>query len=188
MRRGFISSPGIPAIRRKPPATASCCWPRAEDLVPDPIAEDANLLLETPSGAVLVLGCAHGGVLNILDHVKEKFGIDRLHAVLGGTHLMFYAPEQIQDVIAAFEDFKVELVGRLPLHRPPGRNDPGRHFGQRFRQASAGKPVRILSRCAALPDPQARPAPGSIHFVYWNRQMDRNNLFDALMYALLQCN
>jgi len=122
----------------KTPGDRQLLLAQGEDFVPDPIAEDANLLLETPSGPVLVLGCAHGGVLNILDHVKATFGIDRLHAVLGGTHLMFYAPEQIQEVIAAFEDFKVQLVGVSHCTGPQAAMTLARHFGDRFRQAAAG--------------------------------------------------
>jgi len=122
----------------KTPGDRQLVLAQGEDFVPDPIAEDANLLLETPSGPVLVLGCAHGGVLNILDHVKATFGIDRLHAVLGGTHLMFYAPEQIQEVIAAFEDFKVQLVGVSHCTGPQAAMTLARHFGDRFQQAAAG--------------------------------------------------
>jgi 7,8-dihydropterin-6-yl-methyl-4-(beta-D-ribofuranosyl)aminobenzene 5'-phosphate synthase len=122
----------------KTPGDRQLLLARGEDLVPDPIAEDANLLLETPSGPVLVLGCAHGGVLNILDHVREHFNLDRLHAVLGGTHLMFYAPEQIQDAIAAFEDFKVELVGVSHCTGPQAAMTLAGHFGDRFQQAAAG--------------------------------------------------
>lgn len=122
----------------KTPGDRQLLLPQGDDLVADPIAEDANLLLETPSGPVLVLGCAHGGVLNIMDHVRETFGIDRLHAVLGGTHLMFYAPEQIQGVIDTFESFGVERVGVSHCTGPQAAMTLAGHFGERFQQASAG--------------------------------------------------
>ena len=136
--RVFILLPDMRASRSRPPATGSWCCPQGEGHVPDPIAEDANLLLETPSGPVLVLGCAHGGVLNILDHVKATFGITRLHAILGGTHLMFYAPEQIQAAIEAFEAFDVKLVGVSHCTGPQAAMTLAQHFGDRFQQAAAG--------------------------------------------------
>ncbi len=108
------------------------------DFVSDPIAEDASLLLETSSGPVLILGCAHSGVLNIIDHVKEKFALDRLHAVLGGTHLMFYAPEQVQAAIDTFEAFEVKLVGVSHCTGPQAAMKLAKHFGDRFQQAAAG--------------------------------------------------
>ena len=131
----------ITAYARQPeqtPGDRQLVLPQGEDHVPDPIAEDANLLLETPSGPVLVLGCAHGGVLNILDHVKATFGISRLHAILGGTHLMFYAPEQIRAAIEAFEAFDVKVVGVSHCTGPQAAMTLAQHFGDRFQQAAAG--------------------------------------------------
>ena len=131
----------ITGYERKPeqtPDDRKLVLARGDKFVPDPIAEDANLLLETSSGPVLVLGCAHGGVLNITDHVREKFGIDRLHAVLGGTHLMFYAPDQVQAAIDTFEAFDVQIVGVSHCTGPQAAMTLAQHFGERFRQAAAG--------------------------------------------------
>ena len=135
---GFHFITGYARQPEQTPGDRQLVLPQGEDHVPDPIAEDANLLLETSSGPVLVLGCAHGGVLNILDHVKANFGITRLHAILGGTHLMFYAPEQIQAAIEAFEAFDVKVVGVSHCTGPQAAMTLAQHFGDRFQQAAAG--------------------------------------------------
>jgi 7,8-dihydropterin-6-yl-methyl-4-(beta-D-ribofuranosyl)aminobenzene 5'-phosphate synthase len=111
--------------------------------VPDPIAEDASLLVETASGPVLLLGCAHGGVLNILDHIRDRLGITRLQAVLGGTHLMFFTPDQVLAVIAAFERFEVALVGVSHCTGDAAAMQLAQHFGGRFRRAAAGSVFRF---------------------------------------------
>ncbi|MFP4501090.1 MAG: MBL fold metallo-hydrolase [Candidatus Hydrogenedentota bacterium] len=54
---------------------------------PDPIPDDQSLFFETAAGIVVVLGCAHAGVLNILDHIHAITGGAPLHAVIGGMHL-----------------------------------------------------------------------------------------------------
>jgi 7,8-dihydropterin-6-yl-methyl-4-(beta-D-ribofuranosyl)aminobenzene 5'-phosphate synthase len=131
----------ITGYARKPeqtPGDRQLMLVQDKDEVPDPVAEDANLLMETAAGPVLVLGCAHGGVLNILDHVREDLGIDRLHTVLGGTHLMFYAPEQIQAAIDALEAFGVQQVAVSHCTGPRAAMTLAAHFGQRFQQAAAG--------------------------------------------------
>ncbi len=110
-----------------------------DGLIPDPISEDASLLLETPSGPVLLLGCAHGGVLNILDHIRARLGISRLHAVLGGTHLRFSAPVQVDAVIAALERFAVALVGVSHCTGEQATMQLAQHFGKRFQRAAAGR-------------------------------------------------
>ncbi len=115
----------------------------ADGPIPDPIAEDASLLLETRSGPILLLGCAHGGLLNILDHIRERLGVRRLHAVLGGTHLMFYASAQIDAVIEALECFAVALVGVSHCTGDQAVMHLAQHFGRRFQRAAAGSVFRF---------------------------------------------
>ena len=67
-------SPATPATPRKPPADPQLVLPGDDGPQPDPISEDASILLETAAGPVLILGCAHGGVLNILDHLAGRLG------------------------------------------------------------------------------------------------------------------
>lgn len=131
----------VAGYERKPaqtPGDRQLVLPGDDGPDPDPIAEDASVLLETAAGPVLILGCAHGGVLNILDHLASRLGVSRLHAVLGGTHLMFYPPEKIQTVIDRFEAFGVNHVG---VSHCTGRDAAlalALHFGQRFSHAAAG--------------------------------------------------
>jgi 7,8-dihydropterin-6-yl-methyl-4-(beta-D-ribofuranosyl)aminobenzene 5'-phosphate synthase len=111
--------------------------------LPDPIAEDAGLLLHTASGPVLVLGCAHGGLLNILDHLTADLGLDRLHAVLGGTHLMFYGTDQIRRVIARLEDMAVARVAVSHCTGSAAAMALARHFRDRFSFAAAGSVLQF---------------------------------------------
>jgi len=55
------------------------------EFVPDPFTDDQALVVETPEGAVVLTGCAHSGVVNILKYVLDRFG--PIRAVVGGTHL-----------------------------------------------------------------------------------------------------
>jgi 7,8-dihydropterin-6-yl-methyl-4-(beta-D-ribofuranosyl)aminobenzene 5'-phosphate synthase len=107
-------------------------------LIPDAIAEDANLLLDTDSGPVLLLGCAHAGILNVLRHLRADLGITRLHAVLGGTHLMFYGLGVIGQVIDELEKVSIEVVGLSHCSGFLAAAELSRHFGDRFRLAAAG--------------------------------------------------
>ena len=46
-------------------------------------------------GLVVLTGCGHSGVVNILRHVRRLTGEDRIHAVIGGFHLSGRAFEPI---------------------------------------------------------------------------------------------
>jgi 7,8-dihydropterin-6-yl-methyl-4-(beta-D-ribofuranosyl)aminobenzene 5'-phosphate synthase len=38
-------------------------------------------------GLVVLSGCAHAGIINTVEHMKELTGVQKVHAVLGGFHL-----------------------------------------------------------------------------------------------------
>jgi len=79
--------------------------------IPDPILDDQSLVLDTPDGLVIVLGCAHAGIVNTITHVLEKTGKNRIRAVLGGTHLAFSAPEQLTASLQALKQFDIGRIG-----------------------------------------------------------------------------
>lgn len=53
----------------------------------DELLDDQSLFFRTDAGVVVVLGCAHSGVMNTLEHVCALTG-ERIHAVVGGMHLL----------------------------------------------------------------------------------------------------
>ncbi len=70
-----------------------------DNWLPDPYRDDLTLALETASGWVVLCGCGHAGLLNILAHVRRTFGAD-LVAVAGGTHLLSADEAQLEHVVA----------------------------------------------------------------------------------------
>jgi 7,8-dihydropterin-6-yl-methyl-4-(beta-D-ribofuranosyl)aminobenzene 5'-phosphate synthase len=66
-------------------------------------------------GLVVLTGCGHAGVVNILRHARELTGVERIHAVIGGFHLTGKAFEPIIDrTVDAVAAFEPELV--VPAH------------------------------------------------------------------------
>ena len=59
----------------------------------DTIDDDMALVINTESGLVIVTGCGHAGVINIIEHARTFVRPTRLHALIGGVHL-FRASEQ----------------------------------------------------------------------------------------------
>lgn len=54
---------------------------------PDPYQDDLSLVVQAADGLIVLLGCGHAGILNILAHVKRHFD-GPIHALMGGTHLL----------------------------------------------------------------------------------------------------
>lgn len=91
--------------------------------VPDPFLDDYSLVLKTSKGLIIILGCAHAGVINIIDHAISETGVDTVHAVLGGTHLGFSPVQQLEETIPALKHHNVNLIatshctGQAPIAR-----------------------------------------------------------------------
>jgi 7,8-dihydropterin-6-yl-methyl-4-(beta-D-ribofuranosyl)aminobenzene 5'-phosphate synthase len=64
---------------------------------PDPLILDDQALVANVRGKGLVVltGCGHSGIVNILRYVRKLTGVDRIHAVIGGFHLSGPAFEKI---------------------------------------------------------------------------------------------
>jgi len=81
---------------------------------PDELWDDQALVLETTDGLVVVLGCAHAGVVNTLDYVATLFPGRPIRTVLGGMHLVRASRARIAHTIEALCRHNVQRIG--PAH------------------------------------------------------------------------
>ena len=81
---------------------------------PDPLVDDQAMFFDTAEGVVVLLGCAHAGVVNTLRHVRELTGGRPIRAVAGGMHLAAASEDRMTRTIAALRELDVEGLG--PAH------------------------------------------------------------------------
>lgn len=81
---------------------------RAGKYVPDPYLDDLSLVWKSEDGLVVVLGCAHAGVLNILFQVRDMFA-EPIRAVIGGMHLHGADDARLLDVVGVLSADYPEL-------------------------------------------------------------------------------
>ncbi len=86
----------------------------AQGAQPDPLLDDQALFIQTPVGTVVVLGCAHAGVINTLDYIRHLTGGQPLHTILGGMHLHSASDKRIEWTINKLQQFSVERF--YPMH------------------------------------------------------------------------
>ena len=81
-------------------------------LVEDTIPEDQSLVLNTSKGLVVVTGCGHAGIINILTFAHEEFPKQPVEAIIGGLHLFPATDEQLDWTADKMKEFKVSnLMG-----------------------------------------------------------------------------
>lgn len=79
-------------------------------LIDDPFLDDLSLLLLTDSGPVVLLGCAHAGIIDILNNISEQSGYREFFAVIGGTHLHNASEEYVKQAIETFKEFRIKKI------------------------------------------------------------------------------
>jgi len=65
----------------------------------DFLFDDSALAYKSPDGLVIITGCSHAGICNIVEYAKKVCGDDRVVDVIGGFHLLDPSEEQLQGTI-----------------------------------------------------------------------------------------
>ena len=104
----------------------------------DPIEDDQALWFETRQGLIVVLGCAHSGVINTLGRIAELSGRAELYAVIGGMHLGRASTARIEATAQAFERYNVQVVAPAHCTGPAATEFLKQELPGRVRDARAG--------------------------------------------------
>jgi 7,8-dihydropterin-6-yl-methyl-4-(beta-D-ribofuranosyl)aminobenzene 5'-phosphate synthase len=110
---------------------------------PDVFLDDQSLILNTERGLLVILGCAHSGVINILNHVISKTGKDKFYTIVGGTHLDFLGEEQLEESIKALRKLQIERMGASHCTGMRGAFRLQQEFGDRFFYGHVGSTLEI---------------------------------------------
>jgi 7,8-dihydropterin-6-yl-methyl-4-(beta-D-ribofuranosyl)aminobenzene 5'-phosphate synthase len=69
----------------------------------DFVHDDTALVYKSAEGLVIMIGCAHSGICNIIEHAKKICGDERIVDVIGGFHLIEPDEPQLQQTVQYFE-------------------------------------------------------------------------------------
>ncbi len=80
----------------------------------DPLSDDQSLILDTSAGTIVLLGCAHAGPINTLDHVRDLTGGKPIRAVIGGMHLVSAPDERVAWTVDSLRRVGAAILA--PMH------------------------------------------------------------------------
>ena len=81
--------------------------------------KEQSLVIDTEKGLLVLTGCAHPGVVNIVRNAQGLLKKEKVYFVLGGFHLLAYSDPQVKRIIRDLKKIGVEKVG--PSHCTGGR-------------------------------------------------------------------
>ncbi len=65
----------------------------------DFLLDDSALAYKSPEGLIIITGCSHAGICNIVEHAKKICDDDRVVDIIGGFHLLNPSKKQMQGTV-----------------------------------------------------------------------------------------
>ena len=96
-----------------PSCNATLLMKRGDEFVPDDFAHEQNLVIQQNGKILLIAGCAHKGIVNIVDACKDRLG-QYPNYVIGGFHLS--GPRGNQSEAPDAVDAIGEYLASTPSH------------------------------------------------------------------------
>ena len=87
---------------------------------------------------VVILGCAHHGIVNTLKQAVKVTGKEHIYAAIGGTHLIHASQERLEKTAAALKEMGVQYLGVSHCTGFKAAAYLAMEFGDRFFQNNAG--------------------------------------------------
>ena len=81
---------------------------------PDWVMDDTALAWKGKEGLVVITGCSHAGICNIVAHAKKVCGEERIQDIVGGFHLLSPPPRQLEETLGVIK--KLDLLALHACH------------------------------------------------------------------------
>ena len=112
-------------------------------LVKHPMLDDTGIAVDVEGvGLVIVSGCGHSGIVNIVKQALKAVGSKPAYA-MGGFHLLSLREEEIADVISSLKELGVKEVHAGHCTGLRAECMMLRDFGERFKKLHSGYTVEI---------------------------------------------
>lgn len=141
LRENILTTGEVPMLNSYEHIDPHLYVKRGDKFMPDQVLDDLSLIIKTDAGLVVLLGCAHRGVINILNQAMQLTGIDKIYAVIGGTHLANASQAQIAATISALKEMKVQKLAASHCTGLKTCAVLAQHFGDKFLFNNAGTKI-----------------------------------------------
>ncbi len=102
--------------------------------------EEQSLIIRTPKGMIIITGCAHPGIVNIVKRAKSLFD-DEVLLVMGGFHLRSESSREIKRTISDMQRLGVRYVAPCHCSGDKARKLFQEAYGEHYIPVGVGKRV-----------------------------------------------
>jgi len=112
------------------------------NFIMDEFGDEISLGIITEHGLVVIVGCSHIGVVNILNTISQKIEMP-IYAIIGGTHLVAADDIRIQKTIVAFKELDIKLLAVSHCTGENGIRQISQAFDGQFILNNTGNVIEI---------------------------------------------
>lgn len=76
----------------------------------DQVIDDSALVYHSREGLIIITGCSHAGICNIIEYAKEVCGDHRVVDIIGGFHLLNPPAHQLEGTLAYLKALQPKAV------------------------------------------------------------------------------
>ena len=105
--------------------------------------KEQSLIIESERGLIIITGCAHPGVVNIIKKAKEMFPNENVYLVLGGFHLSGASDSELKKIINEFKKLGVQKVAPCHCSGDRCRELFKQEYKENFIENGVGKIIEI---------------------------------------------
>lgn len=106
-------------------------------MVQDPELDDMSLIINVAGkGLVIISGCSHAGIVNIMMQARRITGINRIIGVIGGFHLRIANEEQLSETVNELDKAEIVCAGHCTGFEAMKRIS--NRMGERFKLLQCG--------------------------------------------------
>ncbi len=76
----------------------------------DELLDDTALAFRSEKGLVIITGCSHAGICNIVEHAKQVCGEERIAGIIGGLHLLSPGQPRLEKTVSYLRNLHLQSL------------------------------------------------------------------------------
>lgn len=101
------------------------------------------LAIRSPKGIVVITGCAHPGIINILKKAQSDFPNETIYLACGGFHLYKMNNKEIADIVKKTSDLEIQFIAPSHCSGNNAKKAFKEVFQNNYIEIGAGKIINI---------------------------------------------
>jgi len=81
------------------------------EYITDTFNDELIMTINTPKGLIIITGCSHSGIINIIERALEVHNTTKIYALFGGFHLSKLEESDISTIADKLNNYKIENIG-----------------------------------------------------------------------------